>query len=189
MVYLIRLIWCSFKFFFSVFQNSTKLSNPFQYQSSCASTPPLTQSTDNELRSILGQGRGRCGVDQIMTMIETALCFLKKKEVERKKENRNRISIYFRRKFALISKFSSFVSQVNCSNPKIVSLDHVAQIIIRSFPVRIQLQITTSLCTDVLLFLYHIVFSKMKAENLVQNSIAALATRDGQVDALFGALF
>ena len=29
----------------------------------------------------------------------------------------------------------------------------------------------------------------MKAENLVQNPIAALATQDGQVDALFGALF
>lgn len=73
-----------------------------------------------------------------MTLIETALCFLKKKEeVERNKENRNRISIYFRRKFALISKSSPFVSQVNCSNPKIVSLDHVAQIIIRSFLVRI----------------------------------------------------
>lgn len=40
-----------------------------------------------------------------------------------------------------------------------------------------------------LLFLYHIMFFKMEAENLVQNSIAALATRDGQVDALFGALF
>lgn len=138
MVYLIRLIWCSFKFFFFFsFLEFYKIVESISVSKQLRANPSLTQSTDNELRSILGKGRGRCGVDQIMTMIETALCFLKKKEVERKKENRNRITIYFRRKFALISKFSPFVSQVNCSNPKIVSLDHVAQIIIRSFPVRI----------------------------------------------------
>ena len=45
-------------------------SNLCQYLSNCAPTPPLTQqqSTDNKQGLMLGQGRSRCAVGQILTL-------------------------------------------------------------------------------------------------------------------------
>ena len=43
-----------------------------KYLSNCTPTPPLIQqkSTDNKLRLVLGYGKGRCTVVQILTLIQ-----------------------------------------------------------------------------------------------------------------------
>ena len=63
-----------------------KVSDQSQYFSNCALTHPLTQrqSTDSKVGLMLGKGRGRCAVVQIveliqdiqLTLISSKTCFL-----------------------------------------------------------------------------------------------------------------
>ena len=63
-----------------------KVSDQSQYFSNCALTRPLTQrqSTDSKVGLMLGKGRGRCAVVQIveliqdiqLTLISSKTCFL-----------------------------------------------------------------------------------------------------------------
>ena len=52
-----------------------KYSDQYQYLGNCPPTPPLTQqqSIDNKFRLMLGQGRGRWAVAQILILIQILL--------------------------------------------------------------------------------------------------------------------
>ena len=64
-----------FRIFLTVYSLLCVLKNwldQSKYLSNCTPTPPLIQqkSTDNKLRLVLGYGKGRCTVVQILTLIQ-----------------------------------------------------------------------------------------------------------------------